>query len=115
MNFTRLFQKLRRKESSEQEGQKQKPREARKTSSERNVQFDLFAQLSYMSAVATGGVARAELFDFASQLPCSTSGYFRRVHLLAQELSIDYAEGCRLVAERAKIPEVKSLLLRLAG
>lgn len=114
MIFTKLFQKPKNKESSSK-GYKGNKKPKRKLSSTRNVQFDLFAQLSYMSSISTAGVSRAELFNRASLLPYSSSIYFRRVHLLAQKVNIDYAEGCRLVAERAKIPEMKSLLLRLAG
>jgi flagellar protein FlaJ len=113
MIFTKLLQKLKKKASSKKEATKKKP--VKKLSSERNLQFDLFAQLSYMASVATAGVSRSELFNFASLLPYSSSAYFRRIHLLAQKVNIDYAEGCRLVAERTKLQDVKSLLLRLAG
>ena len=114
MNSIKLFPKLRRKASSKDgEGQASKPKRA--TSSQRNLVFDLFAQLTYMSSISTSGVSRSELFAHASNLPYSSSEYFRRVHLLAQKLNIDYAEGCRLVAEKTDIPEVKSFLLRFAG
>ena len=117
MNFTKLFQKLKKTVSSKLakklHSEKKKP--VRKQSSGRNLQFDLFAQLSYMSSISSSGVSRSELFDYASRLPYSTSAYFRRIYLLATKLNIDYAEGCRLVAERTSVPEIKSHLLRLAG
>jgi flagellar protein FlaJ len=89
--------------------------EKKATGSQRNLQFDLFAQLTYMAAVSTAGVSRSQLFDYASNMPYSSSRYFRQVHLLAQKLNIDYAEGCRMVAEKTNMPEVKGFLLRLAG
>ena len=116
MNFTRLSQKLRKRASSDPLGAQERT-EAKQVArpSKRNLQFDLFAQLSYMAAVATAGVSRRELFDYASQLPYASSHYFNDVSVLAKKMNIDYAEGCRLVAANAKSPEVRSLLLRMAG
>ena len=68
-----------------------------------------------MSAVATAGVSRTQLFEYASQLPYSSSVYFRSVHTLARRLNTDYAQACRVMAEQTKEAEVKGLLLRMAG
>jgi len=76
---------------------------------------DLFCQLTYMSAVATSGLARNQIFEQASRLPYTSSHYFRDVHFLAQKLNYDYGEACRMVGEATKEPEPKALLLRLSG
>ena len=88
----------------------------RKTaSSDRNLQFDLYAQLSFMATMATAGVNRSELFQSAAELPYSSSKYFRDVSTLARRINMDYAHACRVVAERTKKREVRRLLLRTAG
>ncbi len=107
--------KLRRRPGSEDEIAAPTKREQRPTSAARNLQFDLYAQLSYMSSVATSGVSRAELFEHAAGLPYSSSSYFKTVHTMAKKLNVDYAEGCRLVAGKTDVEEVKSFLLRFAG
>src|SRR5437016_2524007 len=62
-------------------------------------EYDLVAQLTYMSALATANVGREQLFQKTAQLGYSTSGYFHRVHLVAQRLNYDYARACQLVAD----------------
>ena len=81
----------------------------------RALEFDLFAQLSYMSALSTAGVSRRDLFAYVAELPYSTSVYFRNISMAARKLNIDYAEACRMEAGRTRAPDVRSLLLRLAG
>ena len=83
--------------------------------SKRTLQFDLFAHLSYMAAISTAGVPRSALFEYASKLPYATSEYFKNITFLARRLNIDYAEACRMEADKTKSPEVRGLLLRLAG
>jgi flagellar protein FlaJ len=100
--------------SNVDEGEKKKPKKPIAVS-QRNLQFDLFAHLSYMASIATAGVNRAELFEYASELPYSSSRYFRDIHMLARKLNIDYAEACTMVSERTKNGEMRSLLLRFAG
>ncbi len=77
--------------------------------------FDLFFQLSYMSTIAATGISRSLIFEYAAQLPCTCSRYFKDVHILTQHLNYDYAEACCRVAESAEEEEVKSLLLRLSA
>ncbi|MCH7786565.1 MAG: archaellar assembly protein FlaJ [Chloroflexi bacterium] len=128
MSSIKLFQKLKKKESSDDDTSESKAKAKAKAkvkakakerkrlqSHPRYLQFDLFALLTYMSAISSARVSRSELFKYASQLPYSSAQYFRNVYILAEKLNIDYAEGCRLVAERTEVDEVKSLLLRLAG
>ena len=90
------------------------PKEPDSTSVQEFSSFDLFYQATYMSAVAAAGVSRREIFDLVSRLPCASSHYFRKVHLLANGLGYDYATACRMVGESAKEQAMKSLLLRVA-
>ncbi|MGH7621770.1 MAG: hypothetical protein ACREMU_05480 [Gemmatimonadaceae bacterium] len=77
--------------------------------------YDLVTQLTYMSALATANVGREELFHKTAMLGYTTSGYFHRVHLVAQRLNYDYARACQLVADATESEVVKSLLLRFSS
>jgi len=79
------------------------------------MEYDLVTQLTYMSALATANVGREHLFEKTAELGYSTSGYFHRVHLVAQRLNYDYARACQLVADATENPIVNSLLLRFAS
>jgi len=79
------------------------------------VDYDLVAQLTYMSALATANVGREELFQKTAELGYSTSGYFHRVHLVAQRLNYDYARACQIVADATENEVVSSLLLRFSS
>lgn len=78
------------------------------------VDFDLLSQLTHMSAVATSGMSRAQLFEGTAGLSYSTSKYFRQVHLVAQRLNYDYSRACELVAETVDDEGVRNLLLHFA-
>ena len=91
------------------------PEKAKRNRSKRTLQFDLFAQLSYMAALATAGVSRAVLFTKAAELPYVSSQYFENVTFIAKHMNIDYAEACRMEADRVKDPDVRGLLLRFSG
>ncbi|MGD9116287.1 MAG: hypothetical protein PVJ61_03800 [Dehalococcoidia bacterium] len=71
--------------------------------------------MTYMSAVATSGLTRSQIFESAARLPYTSSRYFKDVHFLAQKLNYDYAQACRIVGDATKEPEPKALLLRLSG
>jgi len=77
--------------------------------------YDLVTQLTYMSALATANVGRENLFAKTAELGYTTSGYFHRVHLVAQRLNYDYARACQLVADQTKDETVRSLLLRFSS
>lgn len=79
------------------------------------VDYDLVTQLTYMSALATANVGRENLFQKTAELGYSTSGYFHRVHLVAQKLNYDYARACQLVADATTNEVVRSLLLRFSA
>jgi len=68
-----------------------------------------------MSAIATTGLPRRQIFELAAQLPCSASKYIREISLLSEKFRYDYATSCRMVGEKAKNESVKSLLLRLSS
>lgn len=78
-------------------------------------EFDLVTQLSYMSAVATAGLSRDQIFEYTARLPYVTSRLFRSVRLLARRLNYNYASACQLMAERSKNPAIRSLLLRFSS
>ena len=79
------------------------------------LEYDLVAQLTYMSALATANVGRENLFQKTAELGYTTSGYFHRVHLVAQRLNYDYARACQLVADSTENEIVRSLLLRFSS
>ncbi len=92
------------------------PRRSKKGfSNSPTINFDLLYELSYMSSIATTGLSRREIFELASQLPCSASQYIQEVSLLSSKFRYDYATSCRMVGERAKDETVKSFLLRLSS
>jgi flagellar protein FlaJ len=76
---------------------------------------DLFCHLTYMSALATSDLPRAQMFEYASRLGFTSSLYIRKVQFLAKKLNYDYSEACRMVGESAKDAEPKAILLRMAG
>lgn len=78
-------------------------------------EFDLITQLTYMSALATANVGREQLFEKTAALGYSTSGYFHRIHLVAQRLNYDYARACQLVADATDNEMIESLLLRFSA
>ncbi len=93
-----------------------------KTTEKREKAFDLqlldvdfFCQLSYMSAIATSGITRSGLFDYAAALPYISARYFKRAVFVARAFNHDYAEAARIVGQATKEPEVKAFLLRFSG
>lgn len=90
-------------------------RKKKESSNSDLLDFDLFYQLSYMSAISSAGIQRSQIFERAAALPCASAQYFRKVRTLAKNLNYDYAEACRVVGESAKSETVRSLLLRLSG
>lgn len=76
--------------------------------------FDLYYQLVYMSATASAGIKRNQIFALASRLPRPSACYFRKIDLLAQKLGYNYARACSLLGEAVKSQSMRSLLLRLS-
>lgn len=85
-----------------------------KTFSEQVSSFDLFYQLTYMSATAAAGISRARVFELARQLPCPSAQYFGEINDLVENLRYNYSDACRMVGEDVKTEETKTFLLRLS-
>lgn len=76
--------------------------------------YDLFQQLTYMSATAAAGITRARTFQLARDLACPPARFFRNIHQVAENLRYNYPDAVRLIGEQAKPDLVKTFLLRLS-
>lgn len=76
--------------------------------------YDLFYQLTYLSAMASAGLTRTKLFELAASAASISSDYFKGVNTLVAEFRFDYAEACRRVGIKAKSTNMRSFLLRLS-
>ena len=91
------------------------PKLINKVSSDNEISdFDIFYQLTYMSAVAAAGISRARIFQLAAALARPPSEFFRQIDLLVQRLGYDYASACRLIGETAPVEKIATLLIRLS-
>ncbi len=86
-----------------------------KTKDKEYLNPDLFAQMTYMAAISSSGLARNQIFNNAAQLPYSSSSYFKDITSMVQRLNYDYPEACRIVGEKTMEPEPRAILLRMAG
>lgn len=105
MNFSRFWPKRNVKASSKKKDSFNKDL----------LGVDLFCELTHLSAIASSGLGRAQIFEQAANLPYQSARYFREVHNLAVRLNYNYAEACRIVGEKTKELEPRGLLLRMAG
>lgn len=110
MSFFKFWRK-----SKETKSFKTSPKRKKERIDPDKMGVDLFAQLTYMSAISDAGVGRSQLFEYASSLPYSCNRYFEQVHFLAKELHYDYARACRTVGQSIKEEEMRGLLLRFSG
>ena len=76
--------------------------------------FDLFYQITYMSATSAAGLPRRKVFELAADIPGSVAVYFTKINELVINLQYDYPSACRLVGNNSKHDEIKSFLLRFA-
>ncbi len=76
--------------------------------------FDLFYQLTYMSAMAAAGLSRSKTFEIAAQSHSPAAVYFGAVNTLVDELRYDYPEACRRIGVKAKSDNMRSFLLRFS-
>ena len=76
--------------------------------------FDLFYQLTYMSATSAAGITQSRIFQLARHLPCLTAQYFKGIHEVAENLRYNYPDAVRMIGEKVKSDEVKTFLLRLS-
>lgn len=76
---------------------------------------DLFCELTHLSAIASSGLSRSQIFEQAANLPYQSARYFKEVHQMALRLNYDYGEACRVVGEKTREQEPRGLLLRMSG
>ncbi|MDX1992606.1 MAG: type II secretion system F family protein [bacterium] len=76
--------------------------------------FDMFYQMTYLSAMASAGLSRGKIFQIAAQSSSGAAVYFAAVNTLVDEFRYDYPEACRRVGSKAKSENMKSFLLRLS-
>ncbi len=93
---------------------KSSPKQGDKDSYSRVTAFDMFYQLTYMSAMASAGISRSKTFEIAAQAHSSAARYFVGVNTLVDEFRYDYPDACRLIGAKAKSENIRSFLLRLS-
>jgi archaeal flagellar protein FlaJ len=93
---------------------KSSPKRSVKSYFEEISSFDLFYQLTYMSATTAAGISRSKAFQLARELPCPPAQYFRSIHEVAENLRYNYPDAVRLVGEQAKSEDTRTFLLRLS-
>ena len=92
------------------------PRQIEKVSSDNQViGFDLFSQLTYMSILARGGVGRDRLLEYCGRQKFVTAVFFEYINLMARSMGVEYTRAFQAVAQKAKAPRIKSLLLRFSA
>ncbi len=125
MNYLGFFQRLVKKGSSKKgaspkafsedpAGYIVQKKKASSSGDQELLYFDLFYQISYMSAISTAGIARNRIFEYSAQLPGKAAPYFQEIQRLSEDLGYDYAEACRLEGESIEDETLRSLLLRLS-
>jgi archaeal flagellar protein FlaJ len=76
--------------------------------------FELFYQLTYMSAISAAGVGRARTFELAAVTTTNAAPYFAAINTLVQEFRYEYPEACRRLGVQSKSENMRSFLLRLS-
>ncbi len=76
--------------------------------------FDLFYQMTYMSAMAAAGLSRSKTFEVAAQSGSKAAEYFIAINTLVEEFRYDYPEACRRIGIQAKSENMRSFLLRFS-
>ncbi|MGA9141009.1 MAG: archaellar assembly protein FlaJ [Methanocella sp.] len=80
------------------------------------IDIDLLYTVTYMNTIATGDIARDEIFRRVSEredFVCSK--YFKQVYMLAKNWNYEYSTACSVVAKRVANKRLKDLLMRLAN
>ncbi|HVO41236.1 MAG TPA: hypothetical protein VMT34_01375, partial [Aggregatilineales bacterium] len=90
------------------------PKQNDRNSFKRVSPFDLFYQLTYMSAMAASGISRSKTFEIAAQASSRAATYFVAINTLVEEFRLDYPEACRRIGLKAKSDNMKSFLLRFS-
>lgn len=76
--------------------------------------FDLYFQLTYMSAMASAGIPRNKLFELAAMSAVTAGAYFEGINTLVDEMRFDYPEACRKIGLDSKSENMKTFLLRMS-
>lgn len=76
--------------------------------------FELFYQLTYMSAMAASGISRSKTFEIAAQSDSRAAAYFVAINTLVEEFRYDYPEACRRIGQRSPSDNMRSFLLRFS-
>ena len=83
---------------------------------EKRMAADLLFMSTYMAAITTAGVTRPEIFGYTSERSeYVPTRYFGKVEHYVKRWNYSYAEGLKIVAEKAKNPTLKSLMNRYAN
>ena len=77
--------------------------------------FDLFSQLTYMAILSRGGVTRDRLLEYCGRQRYLTAVFFEYINLMARSMGVEYTRAFQAVAQRAKAPRIRSLLLRFSA
>ncbi len=85
-----------------------------KVSFEKVSAYDMYYQLTYMSAMASAGISRSRTFELAALSGCSAADYFSAINTLVAEFRFDYPEACRRVGIKSKSDNMRSFLLRFS-
>lgn len=85
------------------------------SSDDQVIGFDLFSQITYMAILSRGGVTRDRLLEYCGRQRYLTSVFFEYINLMARSMGVEYTRAFQAVAQRAKAPRVKSLLLRFSA
>ncbi|MBN8639618.1 MAG: type II secretion system F family protein [Anaerolineae bacterium] len=76
--------------------------------------FELYYQLTFMSAMASAGLTRSRMFLVAATTSSPAATYFAAINTLVTEFRYDYPEACRRIGSQAKSENMKTFLLRLS-
>lgn len=90
------------------------PKQGDRTSYKIVSPFQLFYQLTFMSAMAAAGITRSKTFEMAAQASSPAAEYFAAINTLVTEFRYDYPEACRRIGTQAKSDNMRSFLLRLS-
>ena len=76
--------------------------------------FELFYQLTYMSAMTAAGLSRSKTFEIAARSGSPAARYFAAINTLVDEFRYDYPDACRRIGTQARSENMRSFLLRLS-
>ena len=93
---------------------KSSPKRESKISFKSIAPFELFYQLTYLSAMTAAGISRGKTFELAAQSSVPAAEYFKAINILVDEFRYDYPDACRAVGLKAKSDNMRSFLLRLS-